>query len=149
MTSTHAYLPLIGRVLIAAIFLMSGLNKIMQPAMTQQYMAAMGMPFTTLMLIGAIAIEMGAGLALLLGYRTRAAAWALFVFMIPTTLIFHTNFGDQNQMIHFMKNLAMIGGLLYVASYGAGAISVDARKETPAPAGVYEGTPAEQRRKTA
>jgi putative oxidoreductase len=56
----------------------------------------------------------------------------LFTFMIPTTLIFHTNFTDQNQLIHFLKNVAMMGGLLYVAVFGPGTISLDARLERPA-----------------
>ena len=61
----------------------------------------------------------------------EAGAIALMLFMIPTTLIFHTNFGDQNQMIHFLKNLAMFGGLFYVAAYGAGPLSLDARVGGP------------------
>ena len=141
----HAYAPLIGRLLLAAIFLMSGFNKIMSPEATQQYMAAHGMPATGLFLVGAIVVEVGAGLALLLGLWTRLAATALFLFMIPTTLIFHTNFADPNQMIHFLKNLAMMGGLVYVAAYGAGQISLDAWLGRPEK--VYEGTPAEQREK--
>jgi putative oxidoreductase len=127
MIHTPGILPLFGRILVGVIFVMSGLNKIMNPAMTEQYMASHGMPMTKLFLLGAIAIELGAGLALMAGFMTRAAAWALFLFMIPTTLIFHTNFGDQNQMIHFLKNVSMMGGLLYVASYGAGLLSVDAK----------------------
>jgi putative oxidoreductase len=62
--------------------------------------------------------------------------WLLFLFMIPTTLIFHTNFGDPNQMIHFLKNLAIMGGLLYVAGYGAGRLSMDAGVEEPETVGV-------------
>jgi putative oxidoreductase len=91
-------------------------------------MQAMGMTWaTTLFYLGAIVIEIGGGLSLLLGYWTRAGAIALILFMIPTTLLFHTNFADQNQMIHFLKNLAMFGGLFYVAAYGAGPLSMDAR----------------------
>jgi putative oxidoreductase len=124
----YRYAPLIGRLLLATIFLMSGMNKIMNADGTQQYMMAMGMTWaTTLFYLGAIALELGGGLSVLLGYWTRLGAWALILFMIPTTLIFHTNFGDQNQMIHFLKNLAMIGGLLYVATFGPGPISLDAR----------------------
>jgi putative oxidoreductase len=121
------YLPLFGRLLLATIFLMSGMNKIMDPQGTQQYMAAMGMFWTGFFLIGAIAVEIAGGLSLLLGYWARAGAAALFLFMIPTTLIFHTNFADQNQMIHFLKNLGMMGGLLYVVAYGAGALSLDGK----------------------
>ena len=127
MFPDHRYATFVGRILIAAIFLMSGIGKIADPQGTQQYMQAMGMTWaTTLFYVGAIVIEVGGGLSLLLGYWTRAGALALMLFMIPTTLIFHTNFADQNQMIHFLKNLAMFGGLFYVASYGAGALSLDA-----------------------
>ena len=126
------YLPLFGRILLASIFLMSGFNKIMNPEATQQYMIAMGMTWaTTFFYLGAIALEVGGGLSLLLGFWTRLGAWALVLFMIPTTLIFHTNFGDPNQMIHFLKNLAMTGGLLYIAAYGPGPISLDGRRTGP------------------
>ncbi|HET7058773.1 MAG TPA: DoxX family protein [Nitrospiraceae bacterium] len=111
---------------------MSGLSKIADPQGTQQYMQAMGMTWaTTLFYVGAIVIEVGGGLSLLLGYWTRAGAVALMLFMIPTTLIFHTNFADQNQMIHFLKNLAMFGGLFYVAAYGAGPLSLEAHLGGP------------------
>ena len=132
MLNDHRYTMLIGRILLGAIFLISGIGKIADPQGTQQYMQAMGMTWaTTLFYVGAIVIEVGGGLSLLLGYWTRAGALALMLFMIPTTLIFHTNFGDQNQMIHFLKNLAMFGGLFYVAAYGAGPLSLDARLGGP------------------
>jgi putative oxidoreductase len=142
------YLPLFGRILLGGLFLLSGFNKIMQPAMTEQYMAAHGMPLPQLFLVGAIAMEVGVGLALVAGFWARAAAWALVAFMIPTTWIFHTNFADQNQMIHFMKNLAITGGLLYVAAYGAGCLSIDAWLEGRNDSGVYGATPEDQRERT-
>ena len=105
-----AYGTLIGRVLIGLIFVMSGVGKIADPQGTQQYMAAMGITTaTTFLYAGAVFIELAGGLSLLLGVWSRWGATALIAFMIPTTLIFHTNFGDQNQTIHFMKNLAMMG----------------------------------------
>mgnify|MGYP001601531072 CR=1 FL=1 len=119
--------PLIARILISAIFLMSGWGKIMNPAGTQQYMAAHGMPFAGLFLIGAIILEIGGGLSVLLGYKARWGAIALAVFLIPTTLIFHTKFSEQLQVIMFMKNLAILGGLLMVSYFGPGPISFDAR----------------------
>jgi putative oxidoreductase len=132
MLYDHPYTTLVGRILIAAIFLMSGIGKIADPQGTQHYMQAMGMTWaTTLLYVGAIVIEIGGGLSLLLGYWTRAGAVALILFMIPTTLMFHTNFADQNQMIHFLKNLAMFGALFYVATYGAGPLSLDARLGGP------------------
>ena len=130
------YLTLIGRVLLGLMFLVSGVHKIADPHGTQQYMIMMGMTWmTTLFYIGAVTVEVAGSLSLLLGYRARAAAWLLFLFMIPTTLIFHTNFGDPNQMIHFLKNVSIMGGLLYVARYGAGRYSMDAGLERTAAAG--------------
>jgi putative oxidoreductase len=132
-----AYLTLIGRVLLGLIFLVSGINKIADPQGTQQYMTMMGMTWmTTLFYIGAVAVELAGAISLLLGYRAKAGGWLLFLFLIPTTLIFHTNFADPNQMIHFLKNLATIGGLIYVAAYGAGALSMDAGLERTATAPV-------------
>jgi putative oxidoreductase len=125
-----AYLTLVGRVLLGLLFLVSGIHKISDPHGTQQYMMMMGMTWmTTLFYIGAVAVEVVGSLSLLLGYRARAVGWLLFLFMIPTTLIFHTNFGDPNQMIHFLKNVSIMGGLLYVARYGAGRYSMDAGLE--------------------
>jgi putative oxidoreductase len=127
-----AHVTVIGRVLLGLIFLISGIHKVADPQGTQQYMSMMGMTWmTTLFYIGAVVIEVGGSLSLLLGYRARAAGYLLFLFMIPTTLVFHTNFGDPNQVIHFLKNLSIMGGLLYVARYGAGRYSMDAGLERP------------------
>ena len=125
-----ASMTLIGRVLLGLIFLMSAINKIADPQGTQLYMRTMGMTsMTTLFYIGAVAIELAGSLSLLLGYRAKAGGWLLFLFLIPTTLIFHTQLADQNQLIHFLKNLSIMGGLLYVAQFGAGRFSVDAGLE--------------------
>lgn len=124
------YAGLIGRLLLAAIFVLSGINKAMNPEGTQQFMASQGMTWMTgLLYAGAVIVEVGAGLNVMVGYWTRVAAGALFFFMIPATLIFHTPGGDPGQMIHFMKNLAIMGGLLYVFAYGPGPISLDARQK--------------------
>jgi putative oxidoreductase len=118
-------IPLIARTLLAAIYLVSGVNKILNPAGTQEYMAANGMFWTGLFLVAAIAIELAGGLSLLLGYKTRLGAIALIIFLIPATLIFHTNFADPIQQIMFLKNLGLLGGLLLVMQYGPGRISLD------------------------
>lgn len=89
-------------------------------------MEAMGVPGMLLPLV--ILLEVGGGLALILGWQTRWVALALAGFTVLTALIFHTNFAEQTQMIMFMKNIAMTGGLLYVATFGAGAWSLDARR---------------------
>lgn len=130
MNRQAAWLTLVGRLLLALMFLISGLNKIADPQGTQQYMAAMGMTWATILFyLGAVVIEVVGSLSLLLGYRARAGGWLLFLFMIPTTLIFHANLADPNQMIHLLKNLSVMGGLLYVAVYGAGGLSMDAGLE--------------------
>jgi putative oxidoreductase len=117
---------LMGRILLSAIFLMSGLGKLTNFTGTQQYMANYGMPMTKFFLICAIILEIGGGLSILLGYRAKWGALALVIFLIPATLIFHTRFSDQIQMIMFMKNLAIMGGLVLIATQGAGPLSIDA-----------------------
>jgi putative oxidoreductase len=122
-----AALALIGRILLAITFIFSGLGKLGAPGATQGYIAAMGMPAPLLAYIGAVAIEVGGGALLLVGYRTKLVAIALAVFCVITALVFHHALGDQNQMIHVFKNLAMAGGLLQVAAFGSGSIGLDSR----------------------
>jgi putative oxidoreductase len=124
----QALIMLLARFCIAFIFLMSGLGKVMNPSGTQQYMDQYGMPLTSLFLIGAICVELLGGLSVLTGYKARWGALVLFLFLIPTTLIFHREFSDQIQVIMFMKNLAIMGGLLLLVCHGAGKISLDAFK---------------------
>ncbi|MYN16211.1 DoxX family membrane protein [Rugamonas sp. FT107W] len=92
------------------------------------YIASSGLPLAPLALAVAIAVELGGGLLLELGIRTRLVAAALAAFSIVTGLAFHHAVGDQNQMIHLLKNIAMAGGLLQVVAFGAGAYSVDSRR---------------------
>jgi len=126
----NKFIPLIGRILLSAIFLMSAFGKIANFAGTQQYMSAYGMPLTAFFLVCAIILEIGGGFSILLGYKAKVGAIALIVFLIPATLIFHTKFSDQVQMIMFMKNLAIMGGLLLVLGFGAGPLSLDAFLKT-------------------
>ena len=125
--SNSGVVPFVGRILVAAIFILSGFGKIAAPAATQGYIAAMGLPAPVLAYIASIAIELGGGLLLLAGYRTKLIAAGLALFSIVTAFIFHHALADQNQMIHFLKNFAMAGGLLQFVAYGAGRISVDGR----------------------
>jgi putative oxidoreductase len=118
------YVLLIARALLSALFIWSGINKILDPAGTQQYMAAYGMPWTSVFLVAAIVTELGGGLSVLLGYRSRLGAAVLALFLIPATLIFHTNFADPIQQIMFMKNLAIFGGLLMIVQIGSGQIAL-------------------------
>lgn len=122
-----ALLSAAGRILLAAIFIISGLGKLAAPAGTIGYIASAGLPFATLAFGIAVAVELGGGLLLVLGVKTRWVAAILAVFSIVTGLAFHNAIGDQNQFIHLMKNLAMAGGLLQVVAFGAGAFSIDAR----------------------
>ena len=116
------YINLAGRILLAHIFLLAGINKISGFAGTQAYMDAMGVPGMLLPLV--ILLEIGGALALILGWQTKWASYALAGFSIVAALIFHRNFGDQMQMIMFMKNLSIAGGLLILAVNGAGAFSL-------------------------
>lgn len=122
-TTLNAGTHLIGRVLISAIFIIAGMNKIGSYAGTQGYMESMGVPGMLLPLV--IALEIGAGVAVLVGWQTRIAAFLLAGFSILSAVIFHFNFADQMQSILFMKNLAMAGGLLFLVTAGAGNFSVD------------------------
>jgi len=121
---------LTGRVLISSIFIMAGISKISGYAGTQGYMESMGVPGALLPLV--ILLEIGGGLAVLLGWRTRLAAFLLAGFTVLSALIFHANLGDQMQSILFMKNLAMAGGLLFLVAGGTHDWSIDARREVSA-----------------
>jgi len=120
----RSYLPLLGRILLGLIFVMSGMTKITGFEATQQQMASQGMPLTAFLLVGAIVLEIGGGLSVILGLWARVGAAALFLFLIPATLIFHTDFSDQTQMIMFLKNLSIMGGLLLLMAFGSGAYRV-------------------------
>ena len=122
------YANLAGRILLAHIFLLAGLNKITGYSGTQGYMEAMGVPGMLLPLV--ILLEIGGAVALIVGWQTRWAAYALALFSIVAAVIFHSNLADQIQMILFMKNWALAGGLLVLAANGAGAFSLDQRAKT-------------------
>lgn len=128
MNDRPTALAAIGRVLIAILFLLSGISKLTAPAMTEGYIASMGLPAPFLAYLIAVVVEVGGGLALVLGYRVRIAALILAAFSVVAALVFHNHFSDQNQLIHFLKDIAIAGGLLQVAAFGAGAWSLDARR---------------------
>ena len=117
------YLHLLGRILLALIFLMSAFGKISNPAGTMKYMEAMGVP--GMLLWPTIAVELLGGLAIVVGYKTRYVALALAGFCVVSALLFHRNFGDQMQMVNFLKNLGLAGGFLLLASSGATAFAMD------------------------
>jgi len=118
------YTDLIGRLLIAAIFVIAGYSKIGGYAATQGYMESMGVPGAMLPLV--IFAELGGGLAIVLGFLTRLAALGLAGFSIASALLFHGS-ADQAQQILFMKNVAMAGGFLFLVAHGAGPYSLDAK----------------------
>lgn len=124
-TRLQASTMAIARVLMALIFLLSGLSKIAAAEATQGYMEAMGVP--GMLLWPTIAFEVGSGLLIVLGYRTRLVALMLAGFCLATAIIFHHQFADQIQMIMFLKNVAMAGGLLLLSGTGAGTLSLDAK----------------------
>ena len=128
MQNQSTALAAAGRLLIAVLFLMGGVGKIAAPAATQGYIASVGLPAPLFGYLIAIIVEVGGGSLLLVGYQTRLVALVLAAFTVATALAFHNNFADQNQMIHFVKNLAITGGLLQVATFGAGSLSFDSRR---------------------
>lgn len=125
MTSIQTFSAPVGRVLISMIFIMSGINMIFGFEGTQGYMEAMGVPGVLLPLV--IILKVGGGLAIVVGWKTRVAAFALAGFSLLTALLFHANFADQTQMAMFMKNFALAGGFLFLVTHGPGAFSIDNR----------------------
>jgi putative oxidoreductase len=125
---TNDYATAFGRLMIATLFLLSGLGKIAAPAVTQAYIASTGLPLPIAGYLIAVVVEVAGGLLLAVGYRTTFVATGMAVFTLATAVFFHNNFADQNQMIHFFKNIAIAGGLFQVATFGAGSISIDGRR---------------------
>lgn len=119
-----------ARLLMAQIFIISGWGKLMNYGGTEGYFASLGIPMAGVVTPLVILIELGGGLALLPGFKTRWVAAVIAAFTVGSALIAHTNFADQGQMINFMKNLAMAGGLLMFVKHGAGAASIDEKLGT-------------------
>ena len=128
---TTRYLPFVGRLLIGLPFVLSGFSKLAAYSQTTAMVAAVGLPAPPLAFTVAVIVELGGGLLLVAGYQTRFVAIALALFSIATALSFHRNFADQNQMIHFLKNIMIAGGLLQIVYFGAGPLSLDARHMRP------------------
>ena len=130
MNTYHDGAVLLARILLSVMFIYSGFGKITGFKGTAGYIASKGLPMPQLMAIVAIAVELGAGVLLLVGYKARWAALAIFLFLIPTTLIFH-NFWlapqaeYQTQLINFLKNLTIMGGMLMVWACGPGRFALD------------------------
>jgi putative oxidoreductase len=121
------YVPFAGRLLIGLPFAMSGLGKLAAIGPTTEMIRAAGLPLPPVALALAVIVELGGGFLLVAGFRTRIVATALVLFSLAAAVSFHSNFGDQNQMIHFLKNVMIAGGLLQIVAFGAGALSMDNR----------------------
>jgi putative oxidoreductase len=106
----------------------SGVGKLAAPAATLATIRAVGLPLPEVSFAAAALVEVAGGLLLIAGYRARIVALVLAAFAVATALTFHTALADSNQMFHFLKNLAVAGGLLQVAAFGAGPLSLDARR---------------------
>jgi putative oxidoreductase len=127
--------PFAGRILLALIFVLSGFGKITGFEGTVGYIASKGLPLPQLAAIGALLVELTGGVLLIVGWQTRWAATAILLFLISTTLIFHPFWAvetaqQEMQQIHFMKNLAIMGGVLYVMAFGGGPLSIDNRQRS-------------------
>ena len=130
-TTYNPIVPLVGRTLIGLIFLVAGVRKVMGFAGTVAYLTKLGFPAPEVMAVIALIIEIGGALLLIVGWRTRWAAWLLVLFVVVAAFAAHrfweiSDAGQySNQMNHFLKNLSIVGGLLYVATFGPGSASVD------------------------
>ncbi len=131
MNAARPYLNLLGRIFIGAIFLFAGISKISGYAATAGYMEAMGVP--ALLLPVVIALELGGGAAIILGWKTRIAAFLLAGFSVLSALFFHFDLADQTQFVMFWKNIAIAGGFLFLVANGAGALALDNRASRAAP----------------
>ena len=126
MTAIQTLSAPLGRLLLALIFIVSGVGKIGAYAGTQAYMDSMGVPGVLLPLV--IALEILGGLAIIVGWQARIAAFLLAGFCLLSAVLFHGNIGDQGEQIQFLKNLGLAGGFLLIVAHGAGAWSLDNRR---------------------
>lgn len=133
MNVRQRWISFIGRVLLSLIFIISGIVKLMDPVGTLAYIESAHLPMPQIAYAVALFVELGLGLALLLGYRSQLAAAGIAVFTFVTALTFHSNMADPVQVIMFLKNTTIIGGLLVVIAFGPGGYSVDHGKRVILP----------------
>lgn len=124
---SNSAIVLVGRILLSIIFILAGFGKLTAIAGTAQYFASYNLPAPTALAILAGLVELVAGLAVLVGFKTRIAAYLLALFCVASALVAHMDWADAMQLINFQKNLAMAGGFLVLAAYGPGSISIDGR----------------------
>jgi len=131
--SSGGFVPLLGRILLSSVFILAGIGKVGGFSGEEMFLASKHFPLPAVALGIAMIVELVGGLAILVGLYTRFTAWIVFLYLIPTTFLFH-NFwtmegaARQDNIIHFEKNLAIMGGLLILAAFGAGGFSVDAAR---------------------
>ncbi|MBD2841383.1 DoxX family protein [Erythrobacter rubeus] len=118
-------LALIARILLAALFILAGVNKLSGMEGTVGYIASVGLPLPEIVYFLTVALEIGGGLMLAAGFKTRYAAGALGIFTVLTALIFHNDFSQQIEMTMFLKNLAIAGGMFAIAAFGPGRLALD------------------------
>ncbi|HEX5997954.1 MAG TPA: DoxX family protein [Hyphomicrobiaceae bacterium] len=125
MDNLQTYLPPLGRLLMASLFIWDGVHQLLSPSVFAQYFASVHVPLPNVAIWISIIIHLLGGMALLVGFKTRWAAALLALLSVGTAFGVHLPMGDQDNMIHFYKNLVMTGGFLYVIAFGAGAVSID------------------------
>lgn len=125
MNVRQRWVSFLGRVLLSLIFIISGIIKVMDPAGTIAYIESAHLPLPQVAYVGALVVELGLGLALLVGFKAQLAAAGIALFTFVTALMFHSNMADPVQVIMFLKNITIIGGLLVVIAFGPGGYSVD------------------------
>ena len=121
-------LVLVGRVLLSAMFILAGFAKLTSISGTAGWFGSLGLPLPAVVAVAVGLLELLGGIAILIGFQTRIAAIALAVFTLAATAVAHLDFADQVQLLFFQKNLAIAGGLFVLAVFGAGALSVDAKR---------------------
>ncbi len=127
MQGLYNLAALLGRILIAAIFLWSGFGKVMNFDGTVAYIASAGLPAPYAAAIVAIVVEVIGGLCVLVGFQARFSALVVAIFSVAAAFSFHSDFADPMQKVNFFKNLAIAGGLLQIVASGPGGISIDRR----------------------
>jgi putative oxidoreductase len=127
MLGSSKYLAALGRIMIAAIFLVSGVQKVLGPEQTQQYIASAGLPQPVVLYWATVATEILGGLALVFGVQARLAALLLAGFTVLAAVIFHRDFANQVQFLMFMKDIAIAGGLLQIVAFGSGGLGLGRR----------------------
>ncbi|PKQ03631.1 MAG: LysR family transcriptional regulator [Alphaproteobacteria bacterium HGW-Alphaproteobacteria-11] len=124
MNAANDYATFLGRIFLSALFVLAGINKAMGAAGTIAFIESKGLPLPQIVYAGTVALELGGGLLLLIGYQARLVALAFAIFCVLAALIFHPSLSDPS----FLKNFAVAGGMLYIFAHGAGRYSLDARR---------------------